>query len=156
MEKGLQMKEKSAFVGEMEKSGENEIAIASEELVSSIRPLIEQAKAHVAQSVNSELVLLYWQIGKRISDDLPAGNRAEYGAKVVELVSKRLAAEYGKGFRRSNVFHMIRFAEVFDDAKRPGGAGVGAAAPHYQEAGQPCMLMCRNCCGNRQSCPSCP
>ena len=117
MEKGLQMKEKSAFVGEMEKSGENEIAIASEELVSSIRPLIEQAKAHVAQSVNSELVLLYWQIGKRISDDLPAGSRAEYGAKVVELVSKRLAAEYGKGFRRSNVFHMIRFAEVFDDAK---------------------------------------
>ena len=111
------MKEKSAFVGEMEKSGENEIAIASEELVSSIRPLIEQAKAHVAQSVNSELVLLYWQIGKRISDDLPAGSRAEYGAKVVELVSKRLAAEYGKGFRRSNVFHMIRFAEVFDDAK---------------------------------------
>ena len=111
------MKEKSAFVGEMEKSGENEIAIASEELVSSIRPLIEQAKAHVAQSVNSELVLLYWQIGKRISDDLPAGSRAEYGAKVVELVSKRLAAEYGKGFRRSNVFHMIRFAEVFDDIK---------------------------------------
>jgi len=117
MEKGLQMKEKSAVVGEMEKSGENEIAIASEELVSSIRPLIEQATAHVAQSVNSELVLLYWQIGKRISDDLPAGSRAEYGAKVVELVSKRLAAEYGKGFRRSNVFHMIRFAEVFDDAK---------------------------------------
>ena len=117
MEKGLQMKEKSAFVGEMEKSGENEIAIASEELVSSIRPLIEQATAHVAQSVNSELVLLYWQIGKLISDDLPAGSRAEYGAKVVELVSKRLAAEYGKGFRRSNVFHMIRFAEVFDDAK---------------------------------------
>ncbi len=25
--------------------------------------------------------------------------------------------EYGKGFRRSNVFHMIRFAEVFDDAR---------------------------------------
>ena len=117
MKKGLQMKEKSASVGEMEKSGENEIAIASEELVGSIRPLIEQAKARVAQSVNSELVILYWQIGKRISDDLPAESRAEYGAKVVELVSKRLAAEYGKGFRRSNVFHMIRFAEVFDDIK---------------------------------------
>jgi hypothetical protein len=25
--------------------------------------------------------------------------------------------EFGKGFRRSNVFHMIPFAEVFDDAK---------------------------------------
>ncbi|MBK7386731.1 MAG: DUF1016 family protein [Methanothrix sp.] len=117
MKKGLQMKEKSASVGEMGKSGENEIAIASEELIGNIRPLIEQAKARVAQSVNSGLVLLYWQIGKRISDDLPAESRAEYGAKVVELVSERLAAEYGKGFRRSNVFHMIRFAEAFDDAK---------------------------------------
>ena len=32
-------------------------------------------------------------------------------------MSERLTAEYGKGFRRSNVFHMIRFAEVFDDPK---------------------------------------
>jgi predicted nuclease of restriction endonuclease-like (RecB) superfamily len=32
-------------------------------------------------------------------------------------VSDNLAAEYGKGFRRSNVFNMARFAEVFDDFK---------------------------------------
>ena len=115
--KGLKIKEEMASADEMVRSEEDEIAIASEELVGSIRPLIEQAKARVAQSVNSELVILYWQIGKRVSDDLPAESRAEYGAKVVELVSKRLAAEYGKGFRRSNVFHMIRFAEVFDDIK---------------------------------------
>jgi mRNA interferase MazF len=37
-------------------SGEDEIAIVSEELIGSIRPLIEQAKAHVAQLVNSELI----------------------------------------------------------------------------------------------------
>ncbi|MDD2835390.1 MAG: DUF1016 N-terminal domain-containing protein [Methanothrix sp.] len=48
---------------------------------------------------------------------MPAEDWAEYGAKVVDLVSERLTAEYGKGFRRSNVFHMIRFAEVFDDSK---------------------------------------
>ncbi|MDD2834969.1 MAG: DUF1016 N-terminal domain-containing protein [Methanothrix sp.] len=48
---------------------------------------------------------------------MPAESRAGYGAKVVELVSKRLTVEYGKGFRRSNVFHMIRFAEFFPDAK---------------------------------------
>jgi len=111
------MKKELLSAGEMEKLGENEIAIASEVLVGSIRPIIEQAKASVAQSVNSELVLLYWRIGRRISEDLPAENRAGYGAKVVELVSERLTVEYGKGFRRSNVFHMIRFAEVFNNAK---------------------------------------
>jgi hypothetical protein len=73
---------------------------ASERLVGSIRPLIEQVKIHIAQPVNSELVLLYWHISGRISEDLPAENRSEYGAKVVELVSERLTAEYGKGFRR--------------------------------------------------------
>jgi len=96
---------------------QNDLTLASEELIDSIRPLIEQAKARVALSVNSELVLLYWQIGRRIIEALPAENRAKYGVRVVELVSERLTAEYGKGFRRSNVFHMIRFAEVFDDLK---------------------------------------
>jgi len=96
---------------------QNDLTLASEELIDSIRPIIEQAKTRVALSVNSELVLLYWQIGRRIIEALPAENRAEYGARVVELVSERLTAEYGKGFRRSNVFHMIRFAEVFDDLK---------------------------------------
>jgi len=66
------MKEERASAGEMERSEENEIAIASETLVGSIRPLIEQAKAQVAQSVNSELVLLYWQIGKRIREEISA------------------------------------------------------------------------------------
>lgn len=117
MKKAFRMREEQDPAGKIAESEENEVSVASEELVGSIRPLIEQAKARVAQSVNSELVLLYWQIGKRIRYDLPAESRAEYGAKVVELVSERLAAEYGKGFRRSNVFHMIRFAEVFDDAK---------------------------------------
>src|SRR5690606_31666168 len=103
MKKAFRMREEQDPAGKIAESEENEVSVASEELVGSIRPLIEQAKARVAQSVNSELVILYWQIGKRVSDDLPAESRAEYGAKVVELVSERLAAEYGKGFRRSNV-----------------------------------------------------
>jgi DUF1016 N-terminal domain len=59
--------------------------------------------------------LLYWQIGKRINESLLAKGRAEYGARVVKLVSDALTAEYGRGFRRSNVFNMVRFAEVFED-----------------------------------------
>ena len=55
--------------GPAEDLRENEIAIASEELASSIRSLIEQANARVAQSVNSEPVLLYWRIRRRIRGD---------------------------------------------------------------------------------------
>ena len=63
------------------------------------------------------IIVVLRHIGRRIGDDLPAEGKAEYGARAVELVSDRLTAEYGRGFRRSNVFHMIRFAEVFEDPK---------------------------------------
>ncbi len=117
MKKGLQMKEKSASAGKMEKSGENEIAIASEELVDSIRPLIEQAKAHVAQSVNSELVLLYWRIGKTIRKEISARKIAGQEKGIVDLLSETLTSEYGRGFSRRNLFHMIRLADTFEDEK---------------------------------------
>lgn len=41
--------------------------------------------------------------------------RAEYGEQVVEALSKVLTAEYGRGYSRKSLFHMIRFAEVFPD-----------------------------------------
>lgn len=76
--------------------------------------------------VNSKEIMIYAflfiivvlrHIGRCIGDDLPAEGKAEYGARAVELLSDRLTAEYGREFRRSNVFHMIRFAEVFEDPK---------------------------------------
>jgi len=66
MKKAFRMREEQDPAGKIAESEENEVSVASEELVGSTRPLIEQAKARVAQSVNSELVILYWQIGKRV------------------------------------------------------------------------------------------
>jgi hypothetical protein len=87
--KSLKMKE------EMAPAGENEIAVASEELVGSVRPLIEQARARVAQSVNSELVLLYWRIGRRIKEEISARKITGQEKGVVDLLSGTLAQEYG-------------------------------------------------------------
>ena len=85
MKKGLKMKEEMASAGEMERSGENEIAIASKELAGSIRPLIEQAKARVAQWVNSELVLLYWRIGRRIREEISSRKITGQETGIVDL-----------------------------------------------------------------------
>ncbi len=109
--KGLKMKE------EMAPAGENEIAIVSEELAGSIRPLIEQARVRVAQSVNSEMVLLYWQIGKRIREEISARRIAGQEKGVVDLLSETLTREYGRGFSRRNLFNMIRVADTFDEEK---------------------------------------
>ena len=112
MKKNLKVKDELPSPGKMNESGINTDVVDSKRLLDDISCLVENSRRRVAQSVNSELVMLYWQIGKRISEDLPAENRAEYGAKVVELVSESLTAEYGKGFRRSNVFHMRRFSTM--------------------------------------------
>jgi predicted nuclease of restriction endonuclease-like (RecB) superfamily len=65
--------------------------------------------------VNSALVLLYWRIGQRIRQDSLKEKRAEYGEQIVSAVSRELAVEFGQGFSEKNLWHMIRFAEVFPD-----------------------------------------
>ena len=58
---------------------------------------------------------MYGQIGQRIREDVLNEQRAGYGDEIVSTLSKPLTAEYGKGFTRANLFHRIRFAEVFPD-----------------------------------------
>jgi len=86
-------------------------------LFDELRTLIESARVRTAQAVNAELVLLHWQIGKRIREDLLQEERAPYGEQIVVALSRQLAAEFGKGFSRQNLFRMIRFAEIFPDGE---------------------------------------
>jgi len=61
------------------------------------------------------MVRLYWSIGERIRKDILASKRAAYGEQIVEALSRRFSEEYGGGFSRPNLFHMIRFAETLQD-----------------------------------------
>ena len=86
-----------------------------ERLVGDLRRLIEQSRQQIAQTVNSAIVWLYWNIGKRIREDILGNQRAGYGEQIVSSLSAQLTAEYGRGFSRQNLFRMIQFAEVFPD-----------------------------------------
>ncbi|HUO09859.1 MAG TPA: PDDEXK nuclease domain-containing protein [Phycisphaerae bacterium] len=86
-------------------------------LLADVRRLIDAARHRVAVAVNAELTWLYWQIGTRIRRDVLAEGRAEYGKKIVYALSGQLGAEYGAGFTRANLFHMLRFAEAFPEEK---------------------------------------
>jgi len=94
---------------------QGDLFLASEELIGSISPPIEQAKARVAQAVNSEPVLLYWRIGKNIREEIFARKIAGQEKGIVDLLSDKLTLEYGRGFSRRNLFHMIRLADTFED-----------------------------------------
>ena len=82
-----------------------------------VRGLILAAREQVARTVNAGLVLLYWQIGRRIRTDILKQKRAEYGEEILHTLSATLAAEFGRGFSDRNLANMVRCAEVFPDPK---------------------------------------
>ena len=86
-------------------------------LLDGIRTLIEAARRRVAATVNTELTMLYWQIGKRIREELLRGERAEYGKQIVSTLSRQLVAEYGRGFSYPSLTRMVNFAELFPDSE---------------------------------------
>lgn len=92
----------------------------SQNLFEDISQLIEQTRRKVSQSVNSGLVLLYWNIGRRIKQDLMSDERAEYGKQIVGTVSLQLVDRYGKGFTKDNLFRMIKLYDRFQDVKIVG------------------------------------
>ena len=90
---------------------------AAQHLLGDIRALIENARGQVARTVNTGMVMLYWNIGRRIRQDILADRRAKYGKQIFYSLSRKLTQEYGAGFSISNLFHMVRFAKVFPDQK---------------------------------------
>ena len=84
-------------------------------LAADIKQLIESAKQRAAIAVNAELTALYWQVGKRIADELLQGERGDYGKRVISNLSKQLTVAFGKGWSSQQLHHCLRFAETFPD-----------------------------------------
>lgn len=79
-----------------------------------IKKRIRTAQVRAAVSVNQELVLLYWSIGKRI---LAAQEAQGWGSHVVRRLSADLSAAFPgmKGFSPRNLDYMLAFARAWPD-----------------------------------------
>jgi predicted nuclease of restriction endonuclease-like (RecB) superfamily len=108
-------------------------AAAADRLLGDVRALIEAAREQTARAVNSALVGLYWHIGTRIRQDVLQEKRAEYGEEIVATLSRQLTAEYGRGYDRRNLYHMIRFAEVFPDEAIVNALRTQLSWTHFRE-----------------------
>ena len=84
-------------------------------LLTEVRELILSARQSVAQTVNSTLTMLYWEIGRRIRQDVLQAKRADYGAQIVAALGRQLERDFGRGFGEKNLHRMIQFAAVFPD-----------------------------------------
>jgi len=79
-----------------------------------IRQILTHARSRAWQALNTEMVTAYWEIGRAIAEEELRGvTRAEYGKQVVAALSERLSEEFGKGFDRSNLWHMRTFYVMF-------------------------------------------
>lgn len=108
-------------------------AAAPARLLGDIRSLIEQAREQTARAVNSALVELYWRIGKRIREDVLHEQRAEYGEEIIATLSQHLAAEYGRGFDRTNLSRMVKLAEYFPDREIVATLSQQMSWSHFRE-----------------------
>ena len=97
---------------------ENVDNINIDDLYNRIVALIENAKRNVATKVNDEMTLLYWNIGKDITDNVLNNQKAEYGKAVIKKLSQKLTIEYGRGYSRANLFRMLKFYEYFTDFEK--------------------------------------
>ncbi len=84
-------------------------------LLNCIISLIDTTRHNVAKTVNQELTLLYWNIGKNINDDILKNTRADYGKNIIPELSEALTNKYGIGFSKRNLQGFIKLSAVFED-----------------------------------------
>ncbi len=91
----------------------NKISLKNDQLFQSITLLIDSSRKRVASTINSELTLLYWNIGKEINQNILQNKRADYGKQVLISLSKKLKQYYGTGFSKRNLRNFMMFNELY-------------------------------------------
>lgn len=83
-------------------------------LLAELKDRVRAAQVKAALSVNREMILLYWEIGRRLEE---ARRREKWGSGVVKRLSADLRAEFGdkSGFSDRNLENMARFAQAWPE-----------------------------------------
>lgn len=91
-------------------------AIEIESLYQQASCIIENAKTTAYRQINEALVRRNWLIGRLIVEEERKGSeRAEYGAALIKMLSKKLTEAFGKGFTKTNLYSFAKFYECFPE-----------------------------------------
>ncbi len=89
---------------------EKDLNVIDTNLIENIKKIILTARKNVRKSINQELLLTYWQVGKEIVITEQKNQIDNQTSRQIILrLSKQLTKEIGRGFSRSNLFNMRRF-----------------------------------------------
>lgn len=83
-----------------------------------VRQLITTSRKQVVKSINHQMVLTYYEIGRNIVEYEQGGEeRAQYAKEVIKHLSERLTTEFGRGFSKRNVSLMRQFYLTYASEK---------------------------------------
>lgn len=84
------------------------------ELLGRVVTILEDARQRVARTVNSEMVLAYWLIGREIVQALQGGqDRAGYGQSLLDGLASELTNRFGRGFSATNLKNCRLFYQAY-------------------------------------------
>lgn len=79
----------------------------SSQIITDLKSIIQIARETAIKKVDTERVLMYWEIGKRIFEEEQDGKeRAVYGTYLMRFISENLEPEFGSAFSK-------RYLELF-------------------------------------------
>jgi len=84
-------------------------------LINDLVALIEKGKNQLAYAANATMTLTYWNVGKRINNEILDNQRAKYGKQIVVSVARQLTIQYGRSFEEKSLRRMMQFAQIFND-----------------------------------------
>lgn len=95
-----------------------------------IKELVISSRNKVYSAVNTEMLSLYWNIGKAIMEIQQGDERANYGDAVLDRLSEKLTDEFGKGFSSRNLRTMRKFYLIYPIWQTVSSK---LSQPHYLE-----------------------
>ena len=90
-----------------------ERVIDEDSLFERVSTIIENRKQLAASHANSEITLMYWEVGQHVNSIVLDHKRAAYGKRIVATLSQRLCERFGNSFEYTKMTRILKFAELF-------------------------------------------
>jgi hypothetical protein len=82
--------------------------------IKTLKQKVHSARQKIAYSINSQLLELYWEIGKDVDSKLKTAN---WGSSIIEKISHELTSEFPdiKGFSKRNIYAIRQWYSFYSE-----------------------------------------
>lgn len=126
----------------MDKNGLLQMHPVGDDLFDRVVSILEQARANVVRSVNNNMVIAYWLIGREIVQAIQGGDeRAQYGKQIIKQLAVKLNSKYGKGFSTTNLWYFRQFYIVYSNREPRISHKLCGELDFWEKLHEPCGVL---------------